>query len=119
MKENKSEIMRGIESVKSKIVANNTIEYYRENGDRVIRLHHTDIITFKVNGDIVLNSGGWLTSTTKGRMNAFLPPHVKTIYQNRGSWFIDGKIFKDGLTIHPDGTMEGYEEDEKKNETVA
>ena len=56
-KRSKSEIMAGVESVSSKIIDNNTVEYYRENGDRVIRLHLTDVVTFKSNGDIILDSG--------------------------------------------------------------
>lgn len=41
MRETKAEIMEGLEATKSKLVANNTVEYFRPNGNRVIRLHHT------------------------------------------------------------------------------
>lgn len=116
MKETKVQIMAGIEGVKSsKIIGANTVEYVRENGDRVIRLHHTDIVTFKPNSDIVLNSGGWKTPTTKDRMNSASP---KINVQQRNSvWFLGGGDdypFADGITIHPDGNVTGEGPDPKK-----
>ena len=110
MKKTKSQIMQGVEYVSSKVVANNTIEYIRANGDRVIRLHHTDIVTFKENGDIVLNTGGWKTVTTKDRINKFLPSHqwITTI---KGQWILTvvdkSYQFADDMTIKADGTIEG------------
>ncbi len=113
----KKEIMQGVESVKARIVANNTIEYYRGNGDRVIRLHQTDIVTFNANPkgqclqpiSVTLNSGGWQTVTTKERMNRYLPPGISLcqeksewkIYRNGASWK-DRKLlslYYDGITI--------------------
>ena len=38
-------------------IANKTFEYFRD-GSRFIRLHHTDIIQFKPDSKVVLNSGG-------------------------------------------------------------
>jgi hypothetical protein len=38
-----------------------------------IRYHGTVIVKFYNEGTIVLNSGGWQTSTTKNRMNMLLP----------------------------------------------
>jgi uncharacterized protein YegP (UPF0339 family) len=120
MRKNKAEIMKDVESVKSKFVAQNTIEYIRENGERVIRLHLTDIITFKTNGDIVLNSGGYRTVTTKDRINKFLPPGWH-IWQEKRIWYLnrlkDRKtmtwtnnkdiVFNDGRTLHKRGRVSG------------
>jgi len=39
-----------------------------ENGRSVVTLHNTDIVTFDEE-NIILNTGGWSTATTKARMN--------------------------------------------------
>jgi hypothetical protein len=116
MKESKQVIMQGVETVTSKVIDSNTVEYTRANGDRVIRLHHTDIVTVKANGDIVLNSGGWQTVTTKDRMNckAIYPWRI---YQMNKIWYVhtgDNKhVFADGITLHADGTVTGAGPDPK------
>uniref|UniRef100_A0A6M3L931 Uncharacterized protein n=1 Tax=viral metagenome TaxID=1070528 RepID=A0A6M3L931_9ZZZZ len=128
MKRTKREIMAGVECVSPKIIDHNTVEYKRINGDRVIRLHLTDIITFKTNGDVVLNSGGWQTVTTKDRMNKFLPRYW-SIYQKSNFWFLmyalytrddpENKtrvdyVYQDGITILGTGGVSGAGEDRKK-----
>ena len=40
--------------------------------DIAVRLHYTDVVTFKCDGDIVLSSGGFHTRTTKDRINQYL-----------------------------------------------
>lgn len=68
----KTEIMAGIENVvSSKKIANNTVQYKLTDGTEVIRLHNTDILTKYRNGKIVLNTDGWLTPTTKERLNNY------------------------------------------------
>lgn len=61
-------------------------------GDGTIRVtyHSTDVVTVRPNGDIVLDTGGWFTATTKVRMNQAanqlgLPYQV---YQSDHSWFV-------------------------------
>jgi hypothetical protein len=98
----KREIMSGVESVKSRLVGNNTVEYWRENNERVIRLHNTDIITFKPNGDVVLDSGGWKTITTKARMNNF-DLHVR-VYQDKSIWYVHQGSWND-----PESTVPFYD----------
>ena len=96
----KSAIMADVSATESRIVAPNTVEYRTPDGDRVVRLHRTDIVTFKSNGDIVLSSGGWRTVTTKDRINRFAPVRV---HAERGVWYVsngDAAIpFVDGLTL--------------------
>lgn len=113
MKETKTEIMRGIEGEKARIIANNTVEFYR-GVERAIRLHHTDIVVFRPNGDIVLNSNGWRTPTTKDRMNKFIWPWY--ISQSNKIWHIsndDGNqfVYADNMILHNDGTVTGAGED--------
>lgn len=71
----KREIMAGVDCTESHFIDHNTVEYWRENGDRVIRLHDTDIVTFKPNGRVILNTGGWNTITTRDRINKQLAKH--------------------------------------------
>ena len=122
MRRTKREIMVGVECTSSKIVDHNTVECRRINGDRVIRLHLTDIITFKPNGDIVLDSGGWQTVTTKERMNKFLPigwylTQSKNVwYLERGRWDDPDReeyVYKDGITILGTGGVSGAGENRK------
>jgi len=116
MRITKAEIMENVDYKESKIIANNTVEYIRPDGVRVIRLHRTDIITFPKRGGVILNSGGLKTVTTKERMNSF--QHECTIVQDKGLWYIstsldpyqdrdswipyfDGIKIKDGTVINP------------------
>ena len=120
MRKTKREIMDGVESIKSRLIDNNTVEYYRADGSKVIRLHLTDIITFNPDGSCTLNSGGWQTVTTKDRINKFSPCRVfqdKSVwYINlNGSWDRENWIpYADGITIHPDGSVKGQGEDPRE-----
>ena len=85
----------------SRVVANNTFELIENAGDnvgddRIIRLHFTDIMVFRPDGSILLDTGGWQTVTTKERMNRFLPDGLG-IYQSDGFWY---------LTYRPDGYVD-------------
>ena len=95
----KKQIMAGVDCIESRIVDYNTVEYRRENGDRVIRLHLTDIVTFRPGGKIVLNSGGWKTITTKTRMNDQIGPWH--IWQEKNEWYLArGYRFDDPAREH-------------------
>lgn len=80
---------------------NNTYLERRGNGDIAVRLHDTDILTFKPNSDVVLDSGGWRTSATKDRLNKYLDNF--SIFQDKKIWYVanDKKktVFEDGLVI--------------------
>lgn len=55
----------------------------------VLKYHATDIVEYHVDGRIVLNTGGWRTSTTKLRFNesyAQLP--IRNVYANKGVWWV-------------------------------
>jgi hypothetical protein len=99
MKRTKKEILSHITEPihKAHIVANNTLKIEYMNGTVAIRLHDTDIITWK-DEKIFLNSGGWRTRTTKERMEQFSP--VKRINQINGVWFIGKNVFYDGCEVN-------------------
>lgn len=99
----KAEQLAGVKYVSARKVDHNTIEYIRSNGDRVIRLHLTDIVTIRRNGTIVLDSGGYRTKTTKERMNQYLPAGQR-VWAEKGIWYINmsngaKKPFVDGMKV--------------------
>jgi hypothetical protein len=62
---------------------------YDEDGYTKVRYHSTDVVKF--NSDkIILDSGGWMTSTTKTRMNQTSNQfHLGyAVYQKGGHWFV-------------------------------
>jgi hypothetical protein len=71
---------------KSRKVANNTYLERRPDGDIAVRLHATDVVTFHADGTATLDSGGWLTVTTKARMNEWLPGGI-SLGSVKGRWY--------------------------------
>ncbi|AFU88327.1 hypothetical protein CcrSwift_gp334 [Caulobacter phage CcrSwift] len=107
--------------VKSSKPARNTLDYTTSDGVRRVRLHDTDVLTFHVNGAVEINTGGWNTLTTRDRINAFAPPHVR-VYSDKGRAVVHAlpagasavtwsspaasKPFAKRATVHPDGRIE-------------
>lgn len=96
----------------SKKYANNT--YLQRRGDNIaLKYHDTDVVTVTPSNDIILNSGGWHTSTTKDRIS-----YMVRIYQESGVWYVpiydNIYRFNDGMTIHNDGTVTGAGIDDLK-----
>jgi hypothetical protein len=87
--------------VSSKKVKNNTRLTIYANGDKVLRLHNTDIIKWQED-KIILNSGGYDTKTTRSRFNEYLPDYIH-IYRDKGISYIsynNEKIkFVDGIEL--------------------
>jgi len=114
----KTEALATVEPVKSRKVGNNTFEWTDSDGNRHIRLHMTDVATFKPNGDVILNSGGWKTATTKTRITEYVPGIM--VYSDGGVWyvtdgnwhsenrvpFIDGMVLKRGNVTPPTRTQQ-------------
>lgn len=107
MRETMTKIMgenwRTLGAVKPKFVMRNTVKWTDSDGATRYRLHHTDVVTIRANGDVVLDSGGWKTPTTKERINACVPGLIR-VFQNKGLWFVtkEGQSvipFFDGMTI--------------------
>lgn len=101
-------------------LANNT--YLERRGQNIaVRLHSTDIATFRPDGSVTLDSGGWRTVTTKARMNEFADwpgsQRYNRIWSDRGVWYLgvnDRTVaFADGITIHRNGRITGEAEDPK------
>ena len=89
----------------------------------IVRLHNTEIAHVRPDGRITLNTGGWLTPTTKDRLNKVLAlgdGHWR-VWSEKGMWmlnyFTPGDFtekrpiptyaWADGVTVWPDGRIEG------------
>ena len=66
----------------------------------IIKLYETSIIIFN-SEIIVLNSGGYKTSTTKNRMNHAAREFNLNfnVYQKKGQWFVNDQEFFDGMEL--------------------
>ena len=56
-------------------------------GEYGIRHHNTIIVRYLPDNDVVLDTGGWLSLTTKERLNQFIPLRY-SIYQRNFEWFV-------------------------------
>ena len=100
----------------------NTRLQRRDNGAIAVKYSNTDVVTYLPNGDMVLESDGWLTVTTKARMNEYVEGF--RIYQEDKTWYVvkrlvgetgaflgydwDNSIpYADGMVLHQDGTVSG------------
>jgi hypothetical protein len=76
----------------SKKVANNTWLQVRpnegENGVIALKYHDTDVVTYNSNGLVVMDTGGWRTSTTKLRFNESYAKLPVSVWANKGVWFV-------------------------------
>ena len=74
------------------------------NGEQVVTYHNTPIVRFDSN-QIILNSGGWRTPTTKKRMNQTSEQFGLgfVVFQKRFDWFVQygnqTLPFEDGLSL--------------------
>ena len=94
------EFIAGGRSKVDRKAANNTTVRLIDGGV-AIRLHSTDIVTIHDDGSMILNSGGWLSVTTKERINRYTPARIT---QRAGVWYMaDGSLFYDGMIIEADG----------------
>lgn len=59
-----------------KPLRNHTRLMARGSGTYAVRLHSTDVVTINPDGTYALNTGGWLTVTTKDRINDYSPARV-------------------------------------------
>jgi hypothetical protein len=69
------------------------------DGDISVVLHNTPVVTYHAEGTLSLNTGGWLTVTTKDRINRFTPPNVR-VHSVKGRWMVATGV----ATIHSDSS---------------
>lgn len=92
-------------NLNSRKIGNNTY-LERHLNDITVKYHDTHVVVYRANGDIVLNSGGYQTATTKDRMNLHTTARIT---QTGGVWFVTWgdrvRMFFDGMVLHTDGTV--------------
>ena len=77
---------------------------YEKSGEEIIfRLYHTNIVVIRPH-EVVLNSGGYQTVTTKRRMNEILKEYNinYTVEAYKGDWYINNLQevpFFDGMKL--------------------
>lgn len=116
IRETKDSVLAGLTGVVgSKKLEHNTYEVTFANGDRAVRFHKTNIVTFHPDGSVTLNSGGFHTQTTSERIRR----HAKSfaLYSDRGVWYVgfvrrikgERKVnptaFYDGITFSKRGKV--------------
>ena len=95
-----------------KKVANNTYLIRRAPDTIGLRLHNTDVLTFRP-GSVTYDTGGWHTVTTKARMNKFGPSGVR-VYSDKKVWTVyrEGEFveaYEDGFVWYTDTPEPGGE----------
>ena len=90
----KKESLRNLSGVESsRKLENNTYEVTYKDGCRAIRLHRTDIVTFRPDGKFAINSGGWNTRITKSRINKYCK--TVRVWAKRGEWYVS-RLLRNG-----------------------
>ena len=73
-----------------------------------VRLHDTDVVTYRANGTVSLDTGGWKTAVTKDRINSYCPSTVR-VFSDKSGWRVSygsapydrssSAPFADGITF--------------------
>lgn len=89
----------------SRKIGNNT--YLRRRGTSIaVVLHASDVVTYRPDGSVVLDNGGWFTATSKDRLTNFSP---WLVYQEARVWHVrlpGGDVeFERGMRITKDGKV--------------
>ena len=88
---------------------------YQSDGYTVAQSHDTQIVRFNDN-EIILNSGGWQTKTTKSRMNKVSDAFQLgfRVSQRQGEWFVDyfANEIGDTYSFNDGMILERYKEEE-------
>lgn len=79
------EAMEFIGERDSRKIDNNTYLVRGYADTLAVRLHNTEVVTYFPDGRIMLNTGGYETTTTKRRMNSYSSAYV---YQKDCEWYV-------------------------------
>jgi hypothetical protein len=80
----------------------------RDGNDEInVRFHNTVIVAYHRAGGATLRTGGWMTVTTKARLNNLVPSGW-SVYQKDWDWFLRfggcrELDFVEGVRVYPDG----------------
>ena len=100
------QMVRGKTGRDRRKVGNNTYAEILHDGSVGITLHRTCVVRIYEDGTYKLSNGGWLTSTTKDRINQYSPCRV---YQKNFEWFVSKGDrtfpFYSGMVVSGDGKL--------------
>ena len=88
--------------MRSKKVGNNTFEVVYKDGNRAIRLHKTDLVTFGATL-YTINTNGLETATSNDRINKYMPHNC--VFQKDFDWFVSTE---EGDLVYYDGMRFDY-----------
>ena len=96
----------------ARTVDRNTLLLPMPDGSIGLKYHRTVIVRYNEDGTATVDSGGWLTSTTKERMNQALPEGFR-IFQRAKVWYVDAPDgstheFHDGWKCIPEQARAFY-----------
>jgi hypothetical protein len=96
-----------------------SITYHPDGTLKAVTYHRTEVVYRYQSGEVILNSGGWRTVTTKLRMNQaarqFGLPYG--VFQKKGEWYVgrhdknggytkgEDEKFRDGMVIDNRGNV--------------
>jgi len=89
-------------SKQTKSLGNNTLLVRSNETTISVQLYNTIVVEIHACGNYTLHHGGWMTVTTKQRINALTPAHV---HQMRGEWYVDNTPFADGIIVNGEGKV--------------
>ncbi len=99
-----------LDGATSRTLGHNTTVHQVGPTTIAVRYHATNIVEFHQDGPIFLTTGGWMTSTTKQRLNDIMPG--VSVWSEGDSWGIatrrDSARFSDGMWIDQDGTFQTW-----------
>ena len=101
------ERMWALRKTRVKKIAHRTILYQIDSGTYGIKYHDTTVVKIHRNDTYTLNSGGFLTPTTKKRINTYSPGRI---FQKDWKWYIFSSVngpqpFSDNCVIDRFGTL--------------
>lgn len=119
---NDAELRHDTRIAKHRREAKNTMRYHLDDGREILQYMYTDVVTIWPNGDIELNTGGYITTTTNLRINDEIhrielerKVYLPGIYNNKGTLMISNAYlnepswampFFDGMVITPEGFVD-------------
>lgn len=90
--------------VRDSLRLENNTTAVRRPGGIAVQLHGTDVVTFRDDGAVVLNSGGWDTMTTRDRLHRYAPGARVYRHDGKTRVAVGGRsfFFVDGFTYRPE-----------------
>jgi len=88
----------------TRLIGRHATSVYNDGEYQCVKYHSTDVVKFN-NKRVIINSGGWMTNTTKTRMNQASNQFGLgfQVYQKDFSWFV---TLPNGETIPFENGME-------------